>query len=331
MVLYSDSKTVDLFDRGIYMGESSSWTLSDCISADFSVTCSPGSMNKPVYSTSLGRLYQADCLELLRSQQTGSVQTVFADPPFNLKKNYGRNGHDDRPESEYLGWSKSWISEAVRVLTPGGALFIYNLPKWLIDFAAYLNSLPEMKFKHWIAIAKAHSLPIPNRLSPSHYGLLYYIKGDRPLVFDRDAVRIPVQVCRHCGRDIKDYGGHKKYLNPKGLNLTDVWDDVPPVRHRKYKNRPANELAPIILERVIELTTREGDLICDPFAGGGVTAYVAERLNRRWITGDLNDCTPAKERLLDLKHGRHPEWQSNRRRSNGDVRRATTADLPSLF
>lgn len=41
----------------------------------------------------------------------------------------------------------------------------------------YLNSLPGMTFKHWIAIAKPHSLPIPNRLSPSHYGMLQYKAG----------------------------------------------------------------------------------------------------------------------------------------------------------
>ncbi len=269
---------------------------------------------KRVYETERGILYRADCLELLRSIAAGSVHTLFADPPFNLKKDYGANGHDDRSEREYREWSRAWIAEAVRVLAPGGALFIYNLPKWLIEFGAYLNSFPVMKFKHWIAIAKAHSLPIPNRLSPSHYGMLYYIKGERPRAFDRDAVRIPVQACRHCGKDVKDYGGHKKYLNPKGLNLTDVWDDVPPVRHRKYKNRPANELAPVILERIVRLTTKEGDLICDPFAGGGVTAYVAERLKRRWISGDLNDCEAARERLLELKNGTHPEWNSARKR-----------------
>ena len=285
---------------------------------------------KRVYSTELGELYQADCLELLGSLKAASVHTFFADPPFNLKKNYGLNGRDDRPDTEYLEWSKEWISEAVRVLAPGGALFIYNLPRWLIEFGAYLNSLSSMKFKHWVAIDKAHSLPIPQRLSPSHYGMLYYIKGERPGVFDRDAVRIPVHTCRHCGGDIKDYGGHKKYLNPKGLNLSDVWDDVPPVRHRKYKNRPSNELAPVILERVIRLTTKEGDLVCDPFVGGGVTAYVAERLKRRWIAGDLNDCGPAKARLIDLKNGRHPEWNSTRNRLTRESRNADTL-TPLLF
>lgn len=267
-----------------------------------------------VYSTRSGSLFRADCLELLSSVKSESVATFFADPPFNLGKNYGSKGSDDRTESDYLNWCKKWLAEGVRVLAPGGALFTYNLPKWLMPLGTFLDSIEGMTFKHWIAVDKAHSLPIPNRLSTSHYGMLYFIKGDRPRVFDRDAVRIPIQVCRHCGREIKDYGGHKKYLNPKGLNLSDVWDDIPPVRHRRYKTRGANELAPVILERVVLLTTNAGDLVCDPFAGAGTTAYVAEKLGRRWITGELNDCTPAKQRLEDLANGIDVEWRSSAKR-----------------
>jgi site-specific DNA-methyltransferase (adenine-specific) len=271
---------------------------------------------KLVHETAQGKLYQADCLDLLRSIPSQSAHTFFADPPFNLGKNYGNNSSDQVSRDQYLDWSRSWLDEAARVLVPGGALFVYNLPRWLIEYGAYLNSMQELTFKHWVAIDKAHSLPIPNRLSPSHYGMLYYIKGEKPRVFDRDAVRVPIQSCRHCGRDIKDYGGHKKFLNEKGLNLSDVWDDIPPVRHRKYKYRSANELAPIILERVIRLTTRESDLICDPFVGSGTTAYVAEKCSRRWIAGDLNDCSAAKQRLIDFENGCHPEWKSSRRYSD---------------
>jgi site-specific DNA-methyltransferase (adenine-specific) len=251
-----------------------------------------------IHSTGYGKLYQADCMDLLGSIKSRSVHTFFADPPFNLGKNYGRNGSDDLAEPVYLDWSKKWLREAARVLVPGGALFLYNLPKWLMPLGSFLSSLEGMTFKHWIAVDKPHSLPIPNRLSPSHYGMLYYLKGDKPRVFNRDAVRIPIKMCRHCGGDIKDYGGHKKHLNPKGLNLSDVWGDVFPMRHSRYKSRAANELAPIILERVILLSTEEGDTVVDPFVGSGTTAYVAERLNRRWICGDINDCICARERLV---------------------------------
>jgi site-specific DNA-methyltransferase (adenine-specific) len=158
-------------------------------------------------------------MDLLRALPSESAHTFFADPPFNLGKDYGTNGCDNLSESAYLEWSKEWLREAVRVLVPGGAIFVYNLPKWLIPIGWYLNSFESLTFKHWIAVNKPHSLPIPGRLSPSHYGMLYYVKGNRPRVFNRDAVRIPVRSCRHCGRDIKDYGGHRKHLNPKGPSL----------------------------------------------------------------------------------------------------------------
>src|SRR5260370_41888993 len=82
------------------------------------------------------------------------------------------------------------------------------------------------------------------------------------------------------------------------MNLSNVWDDVQPVLHAKYKSRTTNELSPVILERVINLTTEEGDLIVDPFVGGGTTAYVAEKLNRKWMCADINDCSSARERLV---------------------------------
>ena len=144
-----------------------------------------------VYSTPRGKVYQADCLELLRSLAAESVHTIFADPPFNLKKDYGKRTRDNLKPKDYMSWSKAWLTECIRLLAPGGALFAYNLPSWLIEYGAFLNSFEAMRFKHWIAIDKAHSLPIPNRLSPSHYGMLYYIKGEKPRVFNRDLVRTP--------------------------------------------------------------------------------------------------------------------------------------------
>ena len=78
------------------------------------------------------------------------------------------------------------------------------------------------------------------KLYPAHCGLLYYTKGE-PATFN--AVRVPIPACRHCGGEIKDYGGHRDKLNPEGLNLTDFWEDTSPNRHKKFKVRPGvNEL-----------------------------------------------------------------------------------------
>src|SRR5262249_51849169 len=123
---------------------------------------------KPVYSTHLGALFAVDCIEILPAIKDRTVDTVFADPPFNLAKQYGRNTNDDRPENDYLEWCYRWLGECVRVLKPGGALFVYNLPKWNILLGAFLMQ-KGMEFRHWIAIEISACLPIPKRLHPSHY------------------------------------------------------------------------------------------------------------------------------------------------------------------
>jgi site-specific DNA-methyltransferase (adenine-specific) len=250
-------------------------------------------MLESVLQTNLGVLYQGDCLDVLRFLDDGSVDVVFADPPFNLDKKYGSGIDDRRPEDEYLEWCQLWVKEAVRVVAPGGSLWFYNLPKWNIEIAHMLNEL-GMTFRHWVAIDIKMLLPIQGRLYPSHYSLLYYTR-DKPKTFVRP--RVPIPVCRHCGGDIKDYGGHRKALNPEGLNLSDVWTDIPPVRHAKTKHRAANALSEKMLERILSISSCEGDLVLDPFGGSGTTYAVAERMNRRWIGAELGDIEPIVARL----------------------------------
>lgn len=249
----------------------------------------------PVYSKAQGALFKGDCLTILPLISSQCVDTVFADPPFNIGKEYGDSVNDRMSDRDYLEWCYRWISECLRVLSPGGSLFLYNLPKWNIRLASFLLDR-GMHFRDWIAIDIKLGLPIPNRLYPSHYSLLYFSKG-KPRVFHN--IRRPIETCRHCGGDVKDYGGHRTALNPNGLNLTDVWDDIPPVRHWKFKSRKrtANALSTKLLERVIEMSTNPGDVVLDPFGGSGTTFAVCEERRRRWIGIDIESTDQIIERL----------------------------------
>jgi site-specific DNA-methyltransferase (adenine-specific) len=251
--------------------------------------------SEPAYVSALGALFDDDCLNVLPMIADQCVDTVFADPPFNLGKEYGDRSNDDRPDSEYLEWCRKWIKESERTLKPGGAFFLYNLPKWNILLGAYLTEL-GLTFRHWIAIEISASLPIPGRLHPSHYSLLYYTKG-KPKTFRR--IRTPIQICRHCGGDVKDYGGHRGAMNPKGVNLKDVWTDVPPVRHWKFKskNRRANALSTKILDRVVEMSTIRGEMVMDPFGGSGTTFAVCEKKSRHWLGMEIDFAGEIAERL----------------------------------
>jgi site-specific DNA-methyltransferase (adenine-specific) len=251
----------------------------------------------PVFRTTLGELYNVDCMHLLRGLPENSIDCIFADPPFNLGKDYGSKVNDKLEKYDYLGWCYAWLEECCRVLKPKGSLFVYNLPKWNIHIASYLDKF--LTFRHWISVDIKFTLPIPKRLYPSHYSLLYFVKGPLPKTFHPS--RLPMETCRHCGGEIKDYGGYKNKMNPNGINLADVWTDIPPVRHAKFKTRGANELSMKLLDRVLDIATDEGDLVLDPFGGSGTTFIVAEIKGRKWIGSEIEDCKPIIERFRKIE------------------------------
>lgn len=251
-------------------------------------------LKTPSFHTEFGKLYQGDCIELLRLLPSNCIDMIFADPPFNLKKFYLSNINDDLLPNEYIRWTEEWMDECIRVLKPGGSFFLWNIPKWNTYFSGFLNT--RLTFRHWIATDIKCSLPISGRLYPSHYSILYYVKGDRPNTFKPD--RMPMEVCSSCLADLKDYGGYKDKMNPHGVNLTDVWYDIPPVRHKKYKRRSeANELSIKLLDRIIEMSTNEEDIIFDPFGGSGTTYITAELKSRRWIGVELGPLDTIMERF----------------------------------
>ncbi|HEU5320305.1 MAG TPA: site-specific DNA-methyltransferase [Methylomirabilota bacterium] len=249
----------------------------------------------PCLTTDRGALYHADCHDLLAALRDGVIDCVFADPPFNLGKDYGAGAaRDALARRDYLEWSLQWLDGCVRVLSPGGALFVYILPRWGYHLAAHLEAR-GLSFRHWIALSMKGTFPRGRKLYPAHYGILYFTKG-RPKTFNR--VRVPVPVCRHCGKDVKDYGGHRKHLHPAGLSLTDLWEDTAPARHRRFKARwHVNELKPAIPARCIQIATNEGDVVLDPFGGGGSTFEAAEALNRRWLGTELTTVAAIRARL----------------------------------
>ena len=188
---------------------------------------------RPFFTNRRGVLYQADCLDVLARLRDASLDCVFADPPFNLGKVYG-NGEvsDALAARDYLKWCAAWLDECVRVLKPGAALFVYIIPRWGYHLAAHLEET-GMRFRHWIALSMKGTFPRGRKLYPAHYALLYFTKGDEPLGRST-ASGYPSRLVDTAARTSRT-GGHRKYLNPLGLNVTDFWDDTAPARHRKFK------------------------------------------------------------------------------------------------
>ena len=123
-------------------------------------------------------------------------------------------------------------------------------------------------------------------LQPSHYGILFYAKNQRENKFYE--IRYPHKRCRKCGYLLKDYGGKKKILHPFGPLVPDVWSDIHRIRHNKHRDPHPCQLPVHLLERLLLMSTDEGDVILDPFMGTGTTAVAAARLGRHVIGIDID-------------------------------------------
>lgn len=245
-----------------------------------------------------GKIVCGDAIEFLKSLRPGSSRVVFLDPPFNLGKRYDRKKALDRmPAEQYRRWLENVVNESIRVLEPGGSLFLYHVPLWAMRFGAYLDG--RLLFHQWIAISMKNGFVRGNRLYPAHYALMMFTKG-KPKKFLRP--RISPQECRTCGELVKDYGGYKPIIRRKGINLSDFWEDLSPVRHASHKHRAANELPALLFHRILTMVGGRGSLYVDPFGGSGSGVVAAARRGMRFAACDIvrENCMVMKCRLLEF-------------------------------
>jgi site-specific DNA-methyltransferase (adenine-specific) len=237
-----------------------------------------------VYRHKTGEIVLGDALTVLNSLRDRCADIIFLDPPFNLGKKYGRNSRaaDRKNEVEYLKYMEQIIRRSAEVLRHGGALYLYHMPKCAIRLASIAEE--HLKFRHWIALSMKNAFVRGRHLYPAHYALLYYTKGE-PTVFNRP--KIPLPLCRRCQKELRDYGGYRKYVG-NGINLSDIWDDISPVRHNKYKHRSANELPQDITDRIVAISGVRGGLLIDPFVGSGTSLVSAIKQGVQFVACDLD-------------------------------------------
>jgi len=229
----------------------------------------------------INKIILGDCLEVMRKIPDNSVDVTFADPPFNLKKKYN-SYYDKRDVNKYLSWCNEWLTEMVRITKSTGSIFVHNIPKWLIYFGSFLNEIAT--FRHWIAW-DAMGSPLGKTLLPNHYGILYYVKSDKFKFYD---IRMLHKRCRNCHYILQDYGGKKSQMHQFGPLISDVWTDIHRIRHKKRRDEHPCQLPVHLIERLLLMSSDEGDLVLDPFVGTGTTAIAAKKLGRKFIGIDID-------------------------------------------
>ncbi len=236
----------------------------------------------------------------------GLFDMAFADPPYNLGKNYSK--YDDEKRSyDYVKWCNKWINGMYNVLKPGGALLLLNIPKWAIFHAEFL--LNKAEFRNWI-VWDALSSPA-GKIMPAHYSLLYFTKPGGKAKFN-DLGKISAR--HYCNRIScrKNRGEEDKE------KLTEIWRDVFRIKHKKDRDKHPCQLPIKLMERIIDMTTNEGDVVYDPFGGAGTTAIAAKLKNRKYVISDLDEnyVKIAQKNLNLIKLNSNGDYHYVREKSN---------------
>lgn len=241
------------------------------------------------------RLDHADCLDFLATIPDESVELIIADPPyFRTVKDYWDNQW--KSEQDYLAWCDKWIAESVRVLAPGGCLYVWGTTKsdtFLRLKLNVLNRYEKLVYQNWIIWNYDWGGRTKKTFPRKHEDLLMYSKG-KTFTFNADDVRVPYKMKSNVRSTAQN--------NPKGKIPTDVWTKNNHTTSKEYAGWHTTQKPIALLERIVLANTNPGDTVVDFFSGSGSTAVAALRHNRKFAgcEFDINYYLKSKQRIKEL-------------------------------
>jgi len=235
------------------------------------------------------RIYHGDCLELLAQIPESTVDLVFADPPYFLS-NGGITCHAGKMVSVHKGdWDKlpgpevgpvrarfdkvhefntAWLAAAQRVLKHNGSIWVSGTSHVIhsVGFA-----MQQLGFKLLNDISWVKPNPPPN------LSCRYFTHATETLIWAAKDKK---------SRHTFNYKLMKE--TNRGKQMKSVWEIRPPETWEKKFGKHPTQKPVALLERILLASTNEGDLVLDPFLGGGTTLLTAFRLRRHALGCELS-------------------------------------------
>ena len=281
---------------------------------------------EPSYTTSLGRCFEGDSLEVLRKLPSDSVDLVLTSPPFALRR---RKAYGNVEPSEYIEWFWPFAVEVHRVLAKKGS-FVFELggawergrgTRSLYQYELILRLSKIFYLAQEFYWYNPSKMPTPaewgtirrTRVKDAVNPIWWLSKTDSPRADNRRVLRPYSQSMRRLLRDgyqtakrpsQHDIGPHFRRDNggaiPPNLlqvpNTRSSDDYFRRCRAAGLPIHPARFPAPVP-EFFIRFLTEPGQRVLDPFAGSNTTGHVAEQLERRWLSIEINGEYVAGSRL----------------------------------
>ena len=225
-------------------------------------------------------IYTGDSLEILKKISDDSIDLIFADPPYGLAKKKGlgwkyskhitlQEAWDIFTKDELFEFNLNWLSESMRVLRPGGSIWVCGSFHNMYQIGFILQHL-DAKINNSIVWFKPNAQPnITRRMfTESTEHLIWAAKNHSKTkwVFNYEVMRS---------------------MN-EGKQMRNMWEIPLTPRSEKWAGEHPTQKPFELLKRIILASTNEGDTVLDPFLGSGTTSVVAEYYGRNSIGIEKN-------------------------------------------
>ena len=180
-----------------------------------------------------GRIAVGDCITQMQRWSPGSVDLIFADPPYNIGFDYDGHYEDRRSDQDYLAWTYRWIDAAADLLKPTGSFYILIGDEYAAETRVHLKQLQQqgrLLFRNWIVWHYTFGQRCKLKFNRSHAHLFYCVGSAAvnprtgrprsnltrkpPFVFNYDAVAVP-------SARMTTYADQRQ--NPRGKLPDDTW------------------------------------------------------------------------------------------------------------
>jgi DNA modification methylase len=245
----------------------------------------------------LNKIICGDCIKVLESACGGNepfADLIFADPPFNIGYKYDKY-NDTVQKEKYIEWTKEWMAACKKVLKPHGSFYIAIGD----DYAANVKTIADelgLHLRNWIIWHYTFGQQTKQKFARSHTHIFYFVNDKKNFTFNDFAVRVPSD---------RQLIYSDRRANSAGRIPDDVWTEFSRVcgTFKERQGWHPCQMPEILLQRIISVSTNEGDCVLDPFSGSGTTAAAACQFARNYVGIEISKkyVNQSQKRLDALK------------------------------
>ncbi|MEK7087382.1 MAG: site-specific DNA-methyltransferase [Patescibacteria group bacterium] len=223
-----------------------------------------------------------------------SVDLVIVDPPYGIN-------YKDWDIKDFNNFTDKWVKECFRILKDDGTMWSFMGYQNVLNFIPILNKYGKSHLENWVIWARQKGRGSSKHLKSQREDIFHTTKTDtfawNNLKMLRDVVTPYVKDGKPRGWFINEEGHRVRWTG-----LGNVWVYTSP----QYNSKTDKQIHPaqkptMLYERLILLSSNEGDLILDPFMGVGTAGIASKNTNRSFIGIEISEeyCNMAEQRLCE--------------------------------